>query len=495
MKLDRRTVLIGAAAALSPLAYESAQVQAQTPKPAALPPYPGGDIALLRDAYSALHPGLLRYSTAAQMNQRFADLDRAYHQAPDQAARYLVLSRFLASVRCGHTYANFFNQTPAVQSSLFAGRDKLPFQFLLLGERMVVTADPAGVGLAPGTEVLSIEGQPAAEVIAGLMSVARADGSNDAKRRRLMSVQGDERYESFDVFYPLLFGARDRYRLNVRSPDGRERELNVQAIDLEARRAQMKSAKAVASDAALWSLDWRGRTAVLTMPDWGLYDSKWDWKGWLAAGFEEMQRRGAAGLVIDLRANEGGLDCGDEVIARLIDAPLAPEKRLRLVRYRRAPDPLQPYLDTWDPSFKDWGAAAKPYDERFFALDQKEDDGREVGEIRPSGPRFKGKAAVLIGPQNSSATFQFANRIKTERLGVLVGEPTGGNRRGINGGAFFFLRLPESGLEADLPLIGTFPTTSQPDAGLLPDIPAPLTADAIAAGRDPTMAAALAAVA
>ena len=58
-----------------------------------------------------------------------------------------------------------------------------------------------------------------------------------------------------------------------------------------------------------------------------------------------------------------------------------------------------------------------------------------------------------------------------------------GNRRGINGGAFFFLRLSESGLEADLPVIGTFPATPQPDAGLLPDISAPLAAEAIA-GHD-----------
>ena len=409
--------------------------------------------------------------------------------------RYLVLSKFLATIRCGHTYANFFNQSKAVQAALFSDTNRLPFPFLWLGERMVITGDPGGTGLPRGTEVLAIDGRPVAQVLAGLMSVARADGSNDAKRRRLMSVQGDERYESFDVFYPLLFGGKDHYRLRVRTPDGNGHDTSVEAIDLNTRQAEGKSRATAAPDAVLWTLDWRGSTAVLTMPDWSLYDSKWDWKGWLSAAFEAMQRRGATGLVVDVRANEGGLDCGDEVIARLIDTPLAPEKRLRLVRYRRAPEPLFPYLDTWDPSFKDWGAAAKPYDERFFSLDQKEDDGRAVGEIRPQGPRFRGKVAVLIGPQNSSATFQFANRIRTERLGVLVGEPTGGNRRGINGGAFFFLRLPESGLEADLPVIGSFPTAPQPNAGLLPDISAPLGVQDVALGRDPAMTAALSVVA
>lgn len=72
-----------------------------------------------------------------------------------------------------------------------------------------------------------------------------------------------------------------------------------------------------------------------------------------------------------------------------------------------------------------------------------------------------------------------------------VGETTGGNRRGINGGTFYFLRLPATGLEVDLPLIGTFPQQLQPDTGVQPDITIPRTAEAIARGRDPVMEAAL----
>ncbi|WP_295191670.1 S41 family peptidase [uncultured Brevundimonas sp.] len=97
----------------------------------------------------------------------------------------------------------------------------------------------------------------------------------------------------------------------------------------------------------------------------------------------------------------------------------------------------------------------------------------------------------MIGPQNSSATFGFAQMVQRERLGALVGETTGGNRRGINGGAFYFLRLPATGFEVDLPLIGTFHQKPQPDTGIQPDISIPRTAEAIARGRDPVMEAAL----
>lgn len=71
---------------------------------------------------------------------------------------------------------------------------------------------------------------------------------------------------------------------------------------------------------------------------------------------------------------------------------------------------------------------------------------------------------VLMEPQNRSTTFTFAQLVQHERLGRLIGEPTGGNRCGINSGAFFNIRLPGSKLEVDLPLIGTFPGVEQPDA-------------------------------
>ena len=90
---------------------------------------------------------------------------------------------------------------------------------------------------------------------------------------------------------------------------------------------------------------------------------------------------------------------------------------------------------------------------------------------------------ILIDASNSSATFQFAQMIKENKLASLVGKTTGGNQRGINGSAFFFVTLPNSRIEVDLPLVGNFvgaerptgvsiPFLEIPDAGINPDFPA-----------------------
>ncbi|WP_454887284.1 hypothetical protein [Sphingomonas oryzagri] len=50
------------------------------------------------------------------------------------------------------------------------------------------------------------------------------------------------------------------------------------------------------------------------------------------------------GIVIDVRENGGGLDCGAAFIARLIEAPLSADSYSRHVRYRKIPDRLAPDL-------------------------------------------------------------------------------------------------------------------------------------------------------
>lgn len=248
------------------------------------------------------------------------------------------------------------------------------------------------------------------------------------------------------------------------------------------------------ADAPQWTLDTADPAlAVLRMPSWALYDSKWDWKAFLDASFATLATRGVPALVVDLRGNEGGEDVGDALLAHLLDAPRDFSGYRRLVRYRAAPVALLPYLDTWDPSFKDWGADAHAYDDRYFTLERwKPSEGLRID---PEVPRYRGRVFVLVGATNSSATFEFARMMREARVATLVGQATGGNLRGINGSAFFFLRLPQTGLEVDLPLVGQFALKPQPDAGVAPDIAVMPTVVAIASGVDVEMRAVRAALA
>jgi hypothetical protein len=449
------------------------------------------DVAILRQAYSALHPGLYRYSTPAQMETAFRALEREFRHDRSLGDAYLAFSVFAAKVKCGHTYANFYNQMKAVQEALFqAGR--VPFHFRWLGMRMIVTKSFTSESrVQPGTEVLAINGTLVATILERLLTVARADGNNNAKRVAYMEVQGIDRFEAFDVYFPLFFPTTaPRMTLRLRGPTtSRPIDVSVQPLSFEARLSSIKDPGAISGDGDGPFFEFRlldDQLAYLRMPTWALYNTKWDWKAFLADSFRALAESGATDLVIDIRGNEGGNDVGDVIVSHLISAPVPRQAADRLVRYRKVPDELVPYLDTWDPSFLDWGSSAIETTGGFYRL--RRDANDDIGSvITPASPAFHGRTWVLIGATNSSATFQFADVMQRNRLGKLVGQPTGGNQRGINGGAFFFLRLPHSGIELDLPLIGSFPKGSRPDAGLKPDVLVVPTVSDIAQGSDAEM--------
>ena len=460
------------------------------------------DVEVLRHAYEELHPGLYRYNTKAEMDAKFEALRKEFSQGRSLVDAYLAFSVFAAQVKCGHTYPNFFNQEKTIAAALFQGRNRVPFYFRWFDGRMVVTKDFTPDHRLPrGTEILSINGAPSPAILARLMTIARADGSNDAKRIAYLNVTGDSIYEAFDVYFPLFFPQESpSLQLAARQPgETKPLNLDVQALTHEQRISPIKATEASRKGGNEVLFEWKYLSdgiAYLGMPTWAVYDSKWDWKSWLNSKLDELAGRNAPALVVDLRGNEGGNDVGNEILKRLVARDLKVSAYRRLVRYRQTPADLNPWLDTWDPSFKNWGAAAvelaQPWPTAppvpYFALTKYDDDsaGRDV--IQPAGKPFRGRVYVLIDSGNSSATFQFAQVVQQNRLGTLVGQPSGGNQRGINGGAFFFLRMPKSRIEMDLPLIGSFPVSPQADTGLTPDVLVTPTLQDLIEGKDAEMA-------
>lgn len=476
-----RRAFLGAAGALATV---PAVAQAA---PAVLPEASGraADLAFFRRAYEEIHPGLRRYLTPAGWRAVLARLEAEALAAPDPGHYWLAYARATAAVRCGHSYVSPFNMGKLWTEVMAARQDRLPFHFRWLDRQMVVTKPLVGhPALRPGTRVSTVEGEADLSLLARMLPLARADGGNDFKRIANMEVRNDASpWENFDVMWALdRTPAPTRARLLLEPPGGEAVLAELPLLGRESRKG----------DAGAERLGWvhrhEGDATILTMPSWATYDEKWDWRGWLTGVIDEAVDRGSKRLVLDLRGNEGGEDCGDLLLARMIDAPLEDPGAKRRVRFRETPTDMRPQLDTWDPGFHTLGKdAAGPDAAGFYTLSARASD-----VLAPaSGRLLRARLIVLIDSANSSATFQFADVVQRNGLGLLLGEPTGGNQRGINGGAFFFARLPASRLEVDLPLIGFFPPGSPPDAGLLPDIAVATTRPSIARGEDPQMARAL----
>ena len=436
------------------------------------------DLRILRRALVDLHPGLYRYATPAQIEAGFAAAQAEVAAGASRAQLYLLATRLAAAVRCGHTWTNPSNQPPAVQALL--GRQTLPLVLRFVEGRILVAASASTV-VPAGSELLAIDGRTPTEIAAALLPYLRADGSSDGKR--LAQLDDDANGGAMQRLFPLLFPpAPAGWRVLLAGG----REMSVPAMTAAERERALQAAGWRAPDPA-WRLRVDGATAVLTLPTFAFWDRKFDGAAFLDRTFDELRERGVNRLVIDLRANEGGDDAmGRALLAHLIAAPHTQPGGRRESAYERVPYVLARYLDTWDFGFFDRTGQVMPTGGRNWRLP---DSPPRV--VEPVAQPYAGRVVALVGPQNSSAGFLLARDLKASGAATLLGQPTGGNLRGLNGGQLAWITLPASGVAVDIPLLAHFAPGEPPDAGVQPDVVVrPRWAD-VAAGVDTELAAAL----
>ena len=183
MRIDRRsfitTGICAAGAAALPL--RAAPVSGALPEMLS-PAEMRADLGLLETAYVALHPGLDRYLGRAAFADRIAGLKQWAGRERRPGEFFRKLGELTAAVRCGHTYPNPVNQSDAMLAGLLDGRDRVPFTFRWIGGQMVVTRTLVeGLALSPGMVIEEIDGVAPRALLARLLPLARADGSNDGK--------------------------------------------------------------------------------------------------------------------------------------------------------------------------------------------------------------------------------------------------------------------------------------------------------------------------
>ena len=459
----------------------------------------GQDVALLQSAIEALHPGLRLHNSDADLDRVLgrlrADVRRSaetHGEAIPLPAAYLPIVRAVAGLRDGHTQVSMYNQSAELSATLYARADRVPFAFRIVGGRMIVTGDATPSGALPaGTEVLTLDGRPVADVLDALMPYASADGGNDAKRVDQLEVRAAPApAERFDVIYPLLFPAEGPLALAVRNADGAERHLAVGRTTADARRAallaQDPTRPRTADDLLHYRLGADG-TAVLRIGSFATFNMDRDYDAWLVEAFQDMAARGAERLVVDLRDVAGGMDAAALLLLRhLLRERMQVTPWQSSTAYDIVPDTLRPHLRSWTTDFYDLSDRVTAVGDGTFRL-----PARPPSTVTPAPDAFDGPAAVLVDATASSATFYLAQQIQQGGIATLVGQETGGSLKGLNGGQMAFLTLPHTGITVDLPLFASRPPTPGPDRGVTPDIVVAPDADAVIAGRDPEMEAAL----
>ncbi|MGW9685071.1 S41 family peptidase [Flagellimonas sp. 2504JD1-5] len=433
------------------------------------------DFKLIKTMVLEVHPGTYRYNSSTSINNALTELQHEFQKKLSIGEAYLAMSKLTAALQCDHTKVGFNNQTRYVNTVIHEQKDKLPFTFRWFNDKMVVEYSAAtNPLLKKGTQVLSINGHEVGDIKRSLMSYVAADGATDLNRESKLEVDGyDFRYNAFDIFFPLKFPS-DKQKFDLKIKNGNKIDsISVDGIHREERASILgeKYSDFPKNRDAMWNFELEGNVGILTLNSFGLYGWKamrLDYKQFLTKAFDVLNQKKVANLIVDIRKNTGGNDeMADELFSYLSDSSFNFEREGR-TRYLNFPETMKPHIQTWGDN---------PWYYKLNPRNNTSMDGYYIFKenFKPSKKNhdkntYKGKLTLLVGPTNTSLAFYVANRFKLQRLGVMIGEETGGNLNDINGGQILFLRLPNSGIEIDFPVMGGFTNSPQPNSGVIPDI-------------------------
>lgn len=444
------------------------------------------DLSVLQTAWTSLHPGLYRFNTPEQIQSYFASLNNRCGKPMDERKFYILLAQLAEKIKCGHTYLNPLNLDKATQQRILPERVIPVFFEVVDGKKFIITHNVSGIdAMTRGDEITAINNIPVRRIIDSLLTVSRSDGRN-ALGKKLNNINETpdeaESYSLFDIFFPLFFPyegeimtitvSEKKKSVGLGVSLGKDvRDVEVYPVTL-AERVMLYTKQFGRVPAGELSWDYKmldKETAYMKFGTFAFWNSKFDTKRYIDSIFLDLSKRPSIkNLVVDIRNNEGGDNSGDYILSYLTTKKIGcddPDRRC--YRYLVVPDSIAGHLDTWDNSFK------RPKDPAKFTLNElglyEQKAGSEPCDyIEPKPYVFTGNKYLLTNAKNSSAGYEMARNFRRAGLGTIIGETTGGSQQGINGGEFFFLTLPESKFEIDLPLIYNYHAGKE-DKGIDPD--------------------------
>ncbi|MEM1322462.1 MAG: S41 family peptidase [Bacteroidota bacterium] len=451
------------------------------------------DLQILEQALTEMHPGLYRYNKPEDIRQSFQQLKEGLPAEISEGEFMTRLAQCIAKIRCGHTYLNPWNMNRELRERLLGGKTYFPVGFNIIEGHFFATENVSGnESLKRGAEILSINGLPIIDIYNRLKSIAKSDGHNFAPTDHYLSLQQYEfaTWQAFDIYFQLFFPLqKEEYSLTFKNYDAEQvQRITVPALGKKERAEKMQ---AKYGEAILGKEDWsleivNSKLAVMRLGTFAI----WKWKGfdqkqWFADAFHQLDSLGIEQLAIDIRGNGGGLaEPANELISYLIKDTLKCDDigKIFIRTTKFNPDHL-PYIDTWVDVLKTGlpPNLYRPADNDLYELLLPSD----CQDLAPKAKGFEGQTYLFGDASNVSATYTLLKKAKQFGFATFIGQTSGGNQQGINGGEYAFFTVPYSKMEVDIPLKYFAPSQPMKDEGVFPQIPIEVKPENIAKEIDP----------
>ncbi len=482
--MARMFFVLSAAAVLSSHTFQSA-AQSYKSKPIT-EEQANEDLLVMREALEVVHPGFLRFASRVELNTAFEELFAKAEGGTTDEALYLAVSEFLPLIRCDHTKAEMPESMVEHRKSTAT---HLPLRVGVFGNRVYVMTS-ATESLEVGDEIVSINGVLAAQLMDEILPLVPIDGYTDHARTDEFEYTTEFLGSGLDHFMPLLHGWSGEFDLEI-IREGNKEFVTVGAISYGAFNEMVRQEEGLQrnfKDAV--SVERVGDSAVLRIDTFVNYREPIDPFVKFAEVIGPLNDDGLQHLIVDLRHNGGGSTEPTIALAmHLIKGPVEIQSG-DAQKVLSIPESVRKNSSTWD-----WSSI----DVEGRGYEEWEETGLYRSPVypmtlAPAETAFQGRVTLLSSRGNASGSTMLIGTL--QKLGGIrvVGERTGGSVEGCTAGTIIFTKLPNSGIVVRVP-VKRIITGVEPDEagmGVVPDVEVVVTPEAVFAGGDPILEAAIA---
>ncbi|MBP6010912.1 MAG: hypothetical protein KBA31_01685 [Alphaproteobacteria bacterium] len=423
------------------------------------------DFAELYQRLAMSHFDLYVRQSKPAYNALFRSMQNRFDRPMTGADVRVAFQKFMAFGHVAHARIEFPSEAYGAYRD--AGGRAMPVYVKVVKGRVFVTENGSGAALAPGVEILALNGTPIAAWLTRLSAHVSAD--NDYMMHTLLENR-------FAQLLWLELGPVAQFTLTVRDARGVTRDHIVAAQTREETKA------ALARQAPTLDLDWDKRTFKMVgkvgyLRPGPFYNNDpnttniWDttqFQAFIDGSFEALLRTGAHSLVIDLRNNPGG----DNSFSDLMVTWFANKtfRFCRDFRIRQSGAAVASNRKRVEQAGGDPDAISSKLAAAYAAHRIGDVFSFEIPETKPrAGERFMGKVYLLINRHSYSNAVQVAALAQDYGFATIVGEET--SDLATTFGAMEQFTLTRTGIEVGFPKAQIIRVNGDTQArGVVPDI-------------------------
>ncbi len=408
------------------------------------------DFAILRKALETTYPSLYRFTDSLNMSKYLDHQYTKLDKPMTETEFYKVIALTCASANDEHLIPN---PSEGYEVYLKNAAHYFPFSLKIIDRRLYVRKTFQLEGPLPvGAEILSINGHSAEEILNILLPTIPSDGYLQTFNiRHLEDYCVTQNRNLFDLNYPIFLEDTTSFRIAFTHPVSRSEKkmVTVPAIDHESYKEFYWQRMAYK---APLEFKYLGRVAYLRISSFiqrHRDDFNQDFYALYDSIFHQLKENKTKSMVLDLRNNEGGDAAGEKLIRYLLTEPYVHYKytEVKYSGYPAVADYLQGENDGFIADSVLFQTSSGKYriKEKFYngLFDQQE----------PMKNHFKGTVYVLANGATGSMASVVATFLKSHNRAIFIGEETGGAMEGNTSEAYVQLRLPNTKIRIEIPLV------------------------------------------